>query len=45
MDAVHDRIFGEIPAKHIVCSPYIYGSGQPYACAFGEAGENPIIYS
>ena len=24
------RIYGEFQAKNIVCTPYIYGSGQPY---------------
>jgi len=28
---VYDRIFGEFPAKNTVYTPYIYGSGQPYA--------------
>jgi len=30
---VYDRIFGDFPAKHTVCTPYIYGSGQPYSQA------------
>jgi len=27
---VYDRIFGDVPAKNTVYTPYIYGSGQPY---------------
>ena len=27
---VYGRIFDKIPAKITVCTPYIYGSGQPY---------------
>jgi hypothetical protein len=23
--------FGDFPAKNTVCTPYIYGSGQPYS--------------
>jgi len=26
---VYDRIFGDCPAKNTVCTPHIYGSGQP----------------
>jgi hypothetical protein len=26
---VNDRISGDFPAKNIVYTPYIYGSGQP----------------
>jgi hypothetical protein len=29
MYTVYDRIFGDFPAKNTVCTPYIYGSGQP----------------
>jgi len=29
---VYDRIYGDFPAKNTVYTPYIYGSGQPYAC-------------
>jgi hypothetical protein len=32
---VYDRIFGDFPATNSVCTPYIYGSGQPYLCAKG----------
>jgi hypothetical protein len=27
------RIFGDFQAKNTVCTPDIYGSGQPYSCA------------
>ena len=27
---VYDRIFGDFPAKSIVYTPYVHGSGQPY---------------
>jgi len=27
---VYDRIFCDFPAKNIIHTPYIYGSGQPY---------------
>ena len=27
---VFDRISGDFPAKNTVCTPYVYGSGQPY---------------
>ena len=33
MHTVYDRKFGDFPAKNTVCTPYIYGSGQPYLCA------------
>ena len=32
MNTVHDRIFGDIPAKNTVYTPFIYGSCQPYSC-------------
>ena len=31
---MHDRIFGDFPAKNTVYTPYIYGPGQPYI--YGE---------
>ena len=27
---VHDRMYGDFPAKNTVYTPYIYGYGQPY---------------
>jgi len=30
MCTVYDRMFGTIPAKNTVYTPYVYGSGQPY---------------
>ena len=30
MYAVYDRTFGDFLAKNTVCTPFIYGSGQPY---------------
>jgi len=30
MYTVYGRMFGGFPAKNTVCTPYIYGSGQPY---------------
>jgi len=29
---VHDRIFGDFPAKNTLYTLYVYGSGQPYKC-------------
>jgi hypothetical protein len=29
MYTLHDRIFGDLPAKNTVYTPYIHGSGQP----------------
>jgi hypothetical protein len=33
---VHDRIFGDFPAKVTVYTPYIYVSGQPYKSSFQD---------
>jgi len=30
------RIFGDFQAKHTVCTPYIYGSGQPLEDALDQ---------
>jgi hypothetical protein len=30
---VYDRIFGDLPAKNALYTPYLYGFGQPYAYA------------
>jgi hypothetical protein len=29
------RVFDDFQAKYTVCTPYIYGSGQPYVCGTG----------
>jgi hypothetical protein len=31
IDTVYDRIFDDVPAKNTVCTPCMYGPGQPYS--------------
>jgi hypothetical protein len=35
--AVHDRIFGDSPAKYTVYKPYICGSDRPYKWTVSSA--------
>ena len=36
MYAVYDRTFGDFLAETTVCTPYIYGSGQPFYVTRGR---------